>query len=81
MGGLSRLRRDQAEKQPKRKDAHRKTLLPNLRVADVGCWPTIRLVYISNIEHFVKLKSCLSILFKSQGTTAVWDFNFLSVGF
>ena len=51
------------------------------RVADVRCWPSIPpLVYISNIEYFVKLKSCLRILFLSQGTNAVWGFNFLRVG-
>jgi len=38
------------------------------------------IVYISNIEYFVKLKSCLRILFLSQGTNAVWGFNFLRVG-
>jgi hypothetical protein len=38
------------------------------------------LVYISNIEYFVKLNTCLPILFKSQGTNAVWGFNFLRVG-
>ena len=51
------------------------------RVADVRCWPSIPpLVYISNIEYFVKLKPCLRILFLSQGTNAVWGFNFLRVG-
>jgi len=51
------------------------------RVADVRCWPSFPpLVYISNIEYFVTLKSCLRILFLSQGTTAVWGFNFLREG-
>ena len=51
------------------------------RVADVRCWPSIPpLVYISNIEYFVKLKSWLRILFLSHGTNAVWGFNFLRVG-
>ena len=40
----------------------------------------LHLVYISNIKCFFKLKPSLSILFKSQGTTAVWGFNFLRVG-
>jgi hypothetical protein len=71
----------QAEKQLERKDAHRKPLLPDLRVAEVRCWPSFPpLVYISNIEYFVTLKSCLRILFLSQGTNAVWGFNFLRVG-
>jgi len=48
---------------------------------DVRCWPSFPpLVYISNIEYFVTLKSCLRILFLSQGTNAVWGFNFLRVG-
>jgi hypothetical protein len=38
------------------------------------------IVYISNIEYFVKLKSCLGFLFQIQGTNAVWGFNFLRVG-
>ena len=51
------------------------------RVAEVRCWPSIPpLVYISNIEYFVTLKSWLRILFLCQGTNAVWGFNFLRVG-
>ena len=38
------------------------------------------LVYISNIEYFGTLKACLVILFLSQGTNAVWGFNFLREG-
>ena len=50
-------------------------------VYSIRCWPSfLPLVYISNIKYFVTLKSCLPILFLSQGTNAVWGFNFLREG-